>query len=261
MLEKNFNFNILRERRVLFLGIGGGSDAISAYICQEIFSEVITKGGYGNTKLSCDEDVQMISKHIGFITECNVPLSTVRHGTTSIDRSLPRGAYHSPLIFVLDKSQDDIIETLTAEINALHDIDFIVAVDTGGDALKTKGASKSRDVMMLKAIAASKFESVLLVLGMASDGISPKKLKPRLKKLQENSYLGCFSLLPYQNLLAECSRGLSAKRTPQIMLSAMRSSFETVLVPRGGNHMVDREWLIHGFAFDSHGVLRDMPTP
>ncbi|WP_372371045.1 DUF1152 domain-containing protein [Candidatus Uabimicrobium sp. HlEnr_7] len=257
MFTKKFDFAQLRKRRILCLGIGGGSDAISAFVCAQILKDIAVDIAYGNTKLNGNKDICLLSTHIGYVKSCEVPITKVRHGTTDIDSSLSRGSHHSPLIFLLDKQNPDIIEQLAREIIDLNHFDFIIGVDTGGDALKTKNAAKSRDVMMLKVLRATKLDSMLFVLGMASDGISPHKLKPRLKNLcSSNSYLGYFPLAPYQNMLNRCSLGLAASRTPKIILSALDSSSKEIKVKRGGYYTVQREWLVNGFVFNVNGVLQ-----
>ena len=256
MFTKKFDFAQLSGRRILCVGIGGGSDAISAFLCTQILKDIAIDTAYGNTKLSHNENINLLSSHIGSVKDCDIPMTNIQHGSTSIDSSLPRGPHQSPLIFILSKQNPGIIEKLANEIVALNHFDFIIGVDTGGDALKTKNASKSRDVMMLKVLQKTKIASMLFVLGMASDGISPKKLEPRLNNLCcSDGYLEYFPLLPYQNMLHQYSQGLPSNRTPKIILSALKSSSPQIKVPRGGYYIVRREWLVNGFVFDVDKVL------
>lgn len=66
LLQKQFEFSNLNDKKVLLLGLGGGCDIISAYSLQFLFkSDKETKIIYGNTKTSLDKDLSTISKHIG----------------------------------------------------------------------------------------------------------------------------------------------------------------------------------------------------
>ncbi len=133
-IQKKYEFPNIKNKKVLFLGLGGGCDIISAYSLQFLFkSHQDAKIIYGNTKRQLDKDLILISKHIGRLPPDRIDLNqcSITHGTTNIDRSLPRGEDGCPYIFHHYRgASDDLIE----EIQVLN-FDLIIGVDTGGDSI------------------------------------------------------------------------------------------------------------------------------
>ena len=179
-IENKFRFPDFSGRKILCIGLGGGADAISAFLCTMIVvgsSSNEPETSYGNTKRRVEKDVSLISDHIGYFQGPQITLfSGAKQGSTQIDRSLPKGPGNSPLVFQFPKERpDETIEALGGELRELG-IDLIIGVDTGGDVLKRKGEGKSRDRQMLRAVLASGVESLLVILGLSSDGNAPKNL-------------------------------------------------------------------------------------
>ena len=119
-IDSFFDLLTLADRKVLVLGLGGGSDIISAYIVAKLIrlrakaKSII----YGNTKTRNNGTLEMITEHIGRLPKEQSQADPGGRilGTYRIDQTLPRGDEGCPWIFILSDEQADQI--LPGEIKA-----------------------------------------------------------------------------------------------------------------------------------------------
>lgn len=249
-----FDFTTVPGRRLLVLGIGGGADIVSAYAVAQLLPAPERVVLYGNTKKRDDGWLVPLSPHVHRLREGDDPTPQRRrsaHGTTSIDRAIPRGPDGCPFIVTLPDEAD--AHVVAAELVALG-IDAILGIDTGGDALATAASSGDggRDKRMLRVLRATGLPTRLVVIAPGSDGETPTTaLHHALQREQaEGRYQGCFALDPVLGILRAQAATLDAKRTPRIILAAVDGPpDEYVVVPRGLRPAVPRRWLTHGFVF------------
>jgi hypothetical protein len=253
LLRMRYAFPDVAGRRVLVVGLGGGCDAILACAVAGLFPA----GGvvaYGNTKKRVEDDLEQVRPAVFRFPAGSEPPASLAgrtHGTTAIDRALPRGPEGCPFVFVLAK--DD--EGLAAQVAELG-FDLLVGVDTGGDSLTVTELSgeNGRDRRMLRVLRRTGLPVVHIVAAPGSDGEAPLgKLCQAFRDHQEH-YRGCFALEPTFPVLRRQSAGLSSKRTPCIVLAAAEGRLQTdaagrVVVPRGLKPAVPPDWLLHGFVF------------
>ncbi len=256
-LQKKYEFPDLKNKKVLFLGLGGGCDIISAYSLQFLFkSSHDARIIYGNTKNTFDKDLSIITKHIGKVPPDRIDISryNIRISSTTIDRSLPRGEDGCPYIFHYHKgASDDLIK----EICSLN-FDLIVGVDTGGDSIifGALSGAEGRDRKMVRLLKDIKIPFILVVLGAGCDGESTlENIKITFQDYnKKNKYLGSFSLDPLIPLFKSLAGSLQQTRTPNIISFARDNRLELdkeglMIVPRGRYPKIPRELLIHGFVF------------
>ncbi len=243
--------------RIACLGLGGGSDAIVACLVATILeANGATEVAYGNTRARFDAPVVPISEHVGCFEGPPEPLlGRAAHGTTQIDRSLPRGPGRSP--WVVRRAAGQMAhapEQLAPQLDALG-FDRIVGVDTGGDVLLRRRAARNRDRVMLRVLRATATPCDVLVVGPCSDGTAPRKLLPEIHAIAaRGGYLGCLSLAPWRDRLAQLSRGLPASRTPNILLQALGARADTQQVPRGAHPRVQTALLTHVLGFSAAAI-------
>src|SRR5262249_9504185 len=137
MREVPFVFPDLAGKKVLFLGLGGGCDVITAFAVAKLAEGRARAAVYAHTKTSSVARLQPIPPHIlrvaGPVLE---PGRQVRgYGRTKIDHSVPRGPDGCPWIFVLDRETAE--RELVGEVRSLG-FDVIFGVDTGGDSIARK---------------------------------------------------------------------------------------------------------------------------
>jgi hypothetical protein len=241
-------------RRLLVIGIGGGADIVSAYDVTHLLHGQERTILYGNTKKRDDGWLMPLSPHVHRLRAGDEPSPQRRrsaHGTTSIDRAIPRGPEGCPFIVTLPDEAD--AHVVAGELVALG-IDGILGIDTGGDALATAASSGDggRDKRMLRVLDRTGLPTRLVVIAPGSDGETPTTaLHHALQREQaEGRYHGCFPLEPVLDILREQSATLEATRTPRIILDAVDGPpDEYVVVPRGLRPAVPRRWLTHGFVF------------
>jgi uncharacterized protein (TIGR00725 family) len=260
-LDRPYEPPDLEGERVLVVGIGGGSDIISAYA----FSRLLVDRHpaallYANTKRDIDRGLTRISKHVYRVPEAVQPVARddPKHGTTKIDRSVPRGDEGCPVIFLLPE-EDRRAPDLAAEIDRLR-FDHIFAVDTGGDSLLTDRVHKhaGRGRRMLAVLERCVIRLHIVVLGPGCDGEASflELHRTFTRKVSNGRYLGCFSLAPMIGVYRQLAALLSSRRTPNILTSvhdgsvARGSTPGTVIVPRGQRPLIPEAWLKHGFVFD-----------
>jgi hypothetical protein len=259
LLERPLSFESLAlpvdGGAILCLGLGGGSDAVTACLLARILERAGAREvHYGNTRGRFDEHVTRLSEHLGRIQgPRQALLRPPRHGTTEIDRSLPRGPGGSPLVVLLEKaSLQEAPAQIVSELDGLG-YRLIVGVDTGGDVLKRRKQGSNRDRVMLRALQATQAEVLGVAVGLGSDGTPLDQVTEPLLHLGPD-YLGCFSLAPWVPLLQELSAGLGDRRTPRLILQALASSEAGLTIPRGANPHVPRELLGHAFVFRARAL-------
>jgi hypothetical protein len=198
IFARRFAWPDLRGQRTLAIGLGGGSDAITAYAIAHLLDADVA---YGNTKHELDADLVQISPRIARLDE-----RAVVRGKTKIERRLPRGPLGSPLVFALPR--DEAPDALARELAALA-FDLVIGVDTGGDVLdgSTHG-SRGRDRRMLDVIRQLDVPALLVVVALGADGQQPRDwLEMAMEaEVAAGRYRGAFSLEP---LLVPRSRSLA----------------------------------------------------
>jgi hypothetical protein len=263
ILAKKYNLATLPGSKLLVLGVGGGCDVISAYAVARLLpGDVGRDAVYGNTKKRDEKDFEAISPHIFRLpgpTVAVVP-GQATHGSTAIDRSVPRGPGGCPFIVVLPDRVDEA--AVAAEIRSLG-VDAVLGVDTGGDSIVgSDDRGSGRDKRMLRVLRRTGLPLLLAVLAPGSDGeASFDKLHKGIRtRTEQGRYLGCFSLDAALPDLRTLSESLTEGRTPRIIVAAAEGRLPCdaagpCAVPRGLRPVVPRDWLTHGFVFN----LREPP--
>jgi hypothetical protein len=253
LLETRFVFPEAADRKILVLGLGGGCDIITAYAVAGLLDAVSAKGViYGNTKTNDDGHLERVTEHIRRFAGPPVALGSGRtHGSTRIDRSVPRGDDGCPFVFLLTGKGAE--ETLPGEIQQLG-FDLLIGVDTGGDSLA--GRDRGRDKRMLRVVERTRLPLLHIVVAPGSDGESTYEKMNRAMDVavRAGRYRGCFSLASVLETVRSLSEALTPGRTPRIVLAAADGKLTTtgsgrVIVPRGCKPAVPIEWLTHGFVF------------
>lgn len=250
----------LHGERVLIIGIGGGSDIISAYAVARLLEKRNPAALiYANTKHGIDRGLERISKHIYRLPPRVRPLQRDEstHGTTKIDRSVPRGDEGCPLVFRLSGDEQRAWD-LTAEIDRLR-YDRIFAVDTGAGSLFRSRArehvGRAQRMLAILERCAARLHHVTLGPGCDGDVLFPDLDRSLMKLASEGRYLGCFSLAPVVEVYRRLAGPLSHRRTPNLLLTIFDGKSQpgtlpgTVVVPRGRRPMIPDAWLRHGFVF------------
>ncbi len=253
----------LRGQRVLVVGIGGGSDIISAYAVAQLLAAKNPQAlVWGNTKRGIDRGLKRISRHIYRVPRSLRPLRAGErtHGTTRIDRSVPRGDRGCPFIFRLSSQLARRME-LTTEIDLLR-FDRIFAVDTGAYSLLGDRGKKrqGRDRKMLAVLQRCHAPVQQITLGPGCVGESSfPVLSGVLGDLAAGGYfLGCFPLTPIFDIYRKLGAPLKPARTPNVLLAIHDNRLEagpqpgTVIVPRATRPVIPARWLLHGFVVSSH---------
>jgi hypothetical protein len=257
LLQQPFTFPDVAGRKVLVLGLGGGCDIILAYAVARALPNSARAVIYANTKRAVEHDAERLSEHVYRLPgNAHTPLRKGRtHGSTTIDRSVPRGDENCPLIFVLRRQATE--SQLANEIKALG-LDLIFGIDTGGDSLVevAKSGDDDRDKRMLRVLEQTAVPLYHIVAAPGSDGESSSEaIRTTFRDhAARNRYRGCFALGPLFPVLRSLSTGLNARRTPRIILAAaageLKSNSDGIVgVPRGIKPVVPREWLLHAFVF------------
>ncbi len=235
------------NQRVLVLGIGGGSDAISAYaVAQALDVGARGEAIYGNTKSQIEPDAVQVAPCIYRLPEHERPL-TGSLGRTGIDRALPRGPDGCPLICLLAKKASR--EPLQESLRSLN-FDQAIAVDTGGDALETRSKRLGRDRTMLRVLQAAGLKTTLVVLGLGADGQASQAHMQDLLQAAQPRVRSRFSLAPLLPTYRRFADGLPERRTPRIILRAFEHAEAQFLVPRGQKPEVPLWWLKTGWVIE-----------
>ncbi len=252
-----FNWPNVEGKRVLCVGLGGGSDVITAYAVSTLLNPG-PRGqmAYGNTKGRAERDLIQIARQIYRVQGEPVPPSEMkaRHNTTGIDRTIPRGPLGTPLVFVLPKQDRVAQETLCEEIKALG-FDLIIGVDTGGDAMeipRRRRKRRGRDQRMLRVVRETGAPCLLVVVGLGADGQADAgKLYQAFTEQRRRSIdCGRFELDRILEEYRKLSPYLPARRTPNIILRAAESTEDECVVHRDARpRSYPRSWLVMGLAF------------
>jgi catechol 2,3-dioxygenase-like lactoylglutathione lyase family enzyme len=257
-LLQTFSFPDVKGRKVLIAGLGGGCDIILALAVARLLPAGARTVVYGNTKKADEPDLEEVSRHIRRVPREVRALKRGRtHGTTAIDRSVPRGDEGCPWIFLLPPPKSD--GRLVKDLNS-HQFDIIFAVDTGGDSLLGSPEGSGRDKRMLRILARTErpLYHIVVAPGSAGEGTYDDLRRAMKSRPLERRYRGCFSLEPVLGVLRTLSMALSPGRTPRIILAAADGTLpavrDRVIVPRGCRPRVPSGWLTRGFVFTEFDV-------
>lgn len=273
---------------MLVLGMGGGCDIFAAFaVTKHMETEVAARGGPATTLLyaACtgprrDTDGwEPLASAGGSLLRATSPATELspggHYGTLNLERSCPRGPEGSPFLLfvpgrkgsverVTRQNQDAMLPALAA-----LQLDFIVAVDCGGDSL-TGGKdfegdpALGRDVQVLTCLRASNVPFVHIVLGPGCDAESPEAvMRASVEQLEKDGkFLGAFPLDPLLPTFEATAGMLADDRTPNLMRRAalrdlpvaeMAGGRDLVVISRHGtSEAVPRLWLVHGLAFQHH---------
>ncbi len=272
LFSKPFQFPDCAGRKVLVLGLGGGSDIIMACAVARLLPASGPTRGiiYANTKREREPHLGRVASLVYRVApEESDPYAGAiledAHGTTQIDHCVPRGDEGCPWIFVLERKDEKTRAQLAEDIRALG-FDLLIGVDIGGDSLVKDATSGpwGRDQQMLAVLRSTGLPMLHVVVAPCSDGeSSADQMKTALReRLEDGRFLGSFSLEPLLPLLRDLSEraSLECNRTPRIILAAAEDRLEDVgdgrvVVPREREPVVPRRWLLHGFVFG------DRPQP
>lgn len=235
--------------RVLVLGLGGGSDILLAYsLSQVLFPNSRSKVFWGNTKKRpLETDLEPLTTHVYRLPgtqEEDGELTEDAHGSTAIDRRVPRGPDGTPWIFLVPHKRNG----LGPDLRTL-DIDLVIGVDTGGDVLTDLDG---RDARMLRRVERCGIPAYLAIVGPGCDGESRYADLDRALSDSEllSRYRGALpvaALLPFFDPLSQ-RMGLEPDRTPRILSRVARGELITdergfITVPRKLRPAVPRRWL------------------
>lgn len=263
LLSRQFRFPSLAGSKVLILGVGGGCDIISAYALARMLRQ--TESGepaqvvYANTKRHPDASLEPLAPHV-FRVPPEVTMPEVRayvHGTTEIDRSVPRGDRGCPWILCLSHKKVEQEELVTS-LRRLDQWDMVITVDTGADSIvaTAQSGSEGRDKTMLKILPGLGAPLLHIVIAPGCDGETAfDDLRETFHRWESTGdYLGCFPLDPMLRVYWEFSAALRRDRTPNIILDAHHEKLKTgphggLIVPRGISPEIPKDWLANGFVF------------
>jgi len=235
---------------VLVVGLGGGSDVVSARMLAERFERSHPEVTFvtGNTKRRTEPDWVQHAESV-YTLPVGEPIERVRHGTADIDRRIPRGPLGDPFIFRLPGRAH--LGEVTRGVLELG-VDAIVGVDTGGDVLRAirRGKMKrGRDAQMLMALKNTRLPLVLTVVGPGADGESTRSEL-------DGIYTSALELAPGMNWVEKwsmsaqdierldaLSAGIPERRTPRIIVAAARSAEDMMHVQREQYPEVPTAWL------------------
>lgn len=215
----------LTRSKTLVLGIGGGSDGITAAaICHALRAlGADTSVVAGNTKRRAEPDWHMSSARIGEIPA--KPLERTGrglHGGTGLDRMLAMDGERM-LGVVCERGVNR--KELAAELAALE-FEHVIAVDTGGDVLARYVRSRigrGRDLQMLATLEmAYPDDLTLLVVAPGADGESTREqLVERARAAHAlGRWRGVASIEPLIRTYRDHAASIPSKRTPSIILEA-----------------------------------------
>ncbi len=254
-LDQPFVFPSMLDKRVLIVGVGGGSDIISAYALAEMLgSREPAKFIYANVKSRIRENLQHRSAHIYELPAERITLmpGMHTHGTTLIDQSMPRGTDSCPLILQLPgEGEVNECAQLVQEIQEMS-FDMIISVDTGGDSIVREAISgpKGRDQRMIEILALVSKPWLHVVIAPGCDGeITASQFKNAISELQSTqSYMGCFSIEPMLSIFRTLAEPLKRNRTPNIIVDAneglldVGADVNSLVVPRGIWPEIPKKW-------------------
>ena len=266
----NYTFPNLNGKRVLSVGIGGGSDCISAYALAAWLRE--NNPDADVMYASCVKHPKQFS---GFqetregVFKRSQELMDGRIATINIMLGLPRDKFGSPFALHMpdnDARRPEIMQNMISVIEP----DIIFAIDTGGDGLTGGAKEKDKengDRKSLRALRKCGASFVFLVFGPGCDGESTiEEMEKAIRRENEsNAFLGGFDLREILEVMSPHEPSVredGTPNTPNVMMDAKReidkdpacASF-LHLVRRHKNPRIPRRWLTSGAAFDGRKVL------
>ena len=270
LLKKEWNFPNLSGKRILIVGLGGGSDIISAFSLISVLPNVKPEDVIlANCKTSLDyKGVELVSAntpHIGMMSNRTPSVNeNYPAGPLKIEMSLPRGPRNTPWLIACPR--DFNAKTIALEITSFK-FDVIIGVDTGGDALAdTKSSHLGRDERMLEVLKRTQLPIYVVIVAPGSDGQSSfENLLNPFKHLDKaGDFLGSFSLLPLIPLFktyGDPLRSESFRRTPTIIVDAFEDHLDKkeggFLVPRERRPVIPKDFLTRAFVFFGRSFERD----
>ena len=275
--NKKYNFPLLENKKVLVVGIGGGSDVVGAYGISRYLKEKNP-----NAKITYSVSVSPKTKYLGLekLSHCLYKRNT--HNNIEIVKELDHTLSlvvkiqefdnnEQPFLIVRPKyrveltvkeHQKEVAKAFKETLDIINP-DIIIAVDGGGDSL-TGGVSdnveKEFDRTGIRALQQYGKPFTYIVMGAGCDGESTMEmLKGAIKFENKNgSFLGHFDLIPFidkwENL---SSKLLQNDRTPNIMRIANNAlkvnpkrEYELTIIDRHRRPQIPLKWLVTGLAFD-----------
>jgi hypothetical protein len=251
-----FQWPSFEGARLLLVGIGGGSDIITAFALGQSLSTSAERI-YANTKTNAEPDWNLLSAHIARLPPKKGISERLASGGTSIDRLLPKGARECPWIFLLKKGEED---ALLQEMQA-QQFSHVIAVDTGGDVLSTRGKA-GRDQRMYALLQRLNLPLWLMVIAPGSDGQSTReRMSNDLQRaVEQDNFQGAFALDSLLPIFSQYGPLLPAVKTPNLILSAYRTTTESIQIPRGNKPTLPTHWLRTGLVFHNASKMTDKPA-
>ena len=209
---------------------------------------------YANVKSRIRENLQHRSAHIYELPAERITLmpGMHTHGTTLIDKSIPRGTDGCPFILQLPGEEDENGCTQLVEEIREMSFDMIISVDTGGDSIVREATSgpKGRDRRMLEILALVGKPWFHVVIAPGCDGETfSSQFQNAISELQSTqSYMGCFSIEPMIPIFRTLAEPLKSNRTPNIIVDAneglldVREDGNSLVVPRGIWPEIPKKW-------------------
>jgi hypothetical protein len=246
-LNTEFTFPNVTGLKVLALGLGGGSDIVSAYAVGTMLHGA-RETVYGNTKTITRPSpcLKALTPQIGEV----LPGNPGRHyfgGIGRLDQILLDHRARTLLLQIPDSQAE---EQLAADLPHLG-FDLILGVDTGGDSL---GTGEGRDVRMLRVLRRSRVPFYHIVIAPGSDGESTHQQLCANLQSHRQTFQGRFALTPLLPIYRSFGPSLKASRTPNIIIAAAdrqlpKTGPGLVCIPRHHRPSVLLDWLLFGFAF------------
>ena len=129
-------------KRQAYIGIGGGSECVQASIMgmlneQECCAISIRQAKLGSSLgVKTEQTERHVENHGGEVGYAGSGVFRITPDTTGSGRFLENlPAQHMPSYLVIDYQDDRLAQQIELAINDFGDVDTVVAVDTGGDAL------------------------------------------------------------------------------------------------------------------------------
>jgi len=277
LFSQKFDFPVMKNKKVLVIGIGGGSDVVSAFGISKFLKEANP-----SAKISYGVSVSPKKKYEGFEKSSDwlykrkpynkLEITRYLHHTLSLVVKMQEFDNNDqPLLIVRPKYEEKLtvkehqkqVASIFKETLNILNPDVIIAVDGGGDSL-TGGVSdnveREFDRTGIRALQAYGKPFLYIIVGPGCDGESTKEmLKGAVKhEIQSNSYLGYFDLSPIIcNWEELSSKLLKDDRTPNIMRIANnkiknnpKNINELQLIERHRTPKIPLKWLVSGLVFD-----------
>ena len=272
-LLKKYDYGIFcqREKKVLVIGIGGGSDIVGAFSIASVLHErnpdveilyglcVSPKNRYDGFEMingslyQRRDDIQNVSTdHLHHSPKLLIKMARFKN-------DLP-----NPFLIVRPKKNQDLIEKAFRDVIEELKPDLIYAIDLGGDSL-TGGLDDDDmgfDRSGIRALQKIARPFIYMVLGPGCDGESEcdKIIDALQSELSVDSLLGIFELTKEIEFMSGISQNLLDKnRTPSIITNAFLKIKENpdnreklVEIERHIHPKIPLQWLISGVVLDGN---------